>query len=254
MEQFLNKLIGIATDVGLKLLIAIVVLIVGLRLIKWIVKLVCDGKLMEKTDKSLRSFVKSLLGMGLKALLFITVAGILGIPTTSFITILASAGVAVGLALQGALSNFAGGVMILIFKPFKVGDYIQAGGNEGTVTDVTIIYTKLTTADNKLITMPNGSLTNAAVINHTAEDTRRADFAYSVPTTTEIDKVREILLKVANDYDLVIDKPAPAVTVKSHSAAAVDYQLSVWCKTDDYWTVLANVNELVKRAFIENNI
>ena len=163
-QALLNTLLQFATSFGFKLLGAIIVLSVGLKLISWISKAIRKSARMQKLDDSLESFLTSFIKIALYLILFVTVAMILGVPATSFITILASCGVAVGLALQGSLSNFAGGLMILFFKPFKVGDYIEALGESGTVVDISVVYTSLLTPDNKRITVPNGSLTNSTKI------------------------------------------------------------------------------------------
>ena len=162
-EEIMNYLVELATSAGLKLLAAIVLVVVGLKGIKWLRKWIRTSEKLNKIDNSLRSFMISFSSVVLYIVLFITVAVILGIPTTSFITMLASCGVAVGLALQGSLSNFAGGIMILLFKPFKVGDYIDAAGESGTVTEISVVYTELLTVDNKRIIIPNGTITNSVI-------------------------------------------------------------------------------------------
>lgn len=253
-EKFLQFLIEFATSWGLKLLGAIIILIVGLKLVKWVSKWVRTSKKLDKVDNSLRSFLSSFLKIVLYALLLITVASIIGIPATSFLTILASCGVAIGLALQGSLSNFAGGLMILFFKPFKVGDYIEAAGESGTVRDISVVYTLLVTPDNKHITIPNGTLTNSVLKNYSAEKNRRVDFTFDVAYGTDSDKVIKIITDVINAHPLAFKEPAPFVRLSSCADSSLKFTARVWCKSEDYWTVNFDVLESVKNAFEENDI
>ena len=177
-ETFFNSAAALLTTAGLKILYAALILAVGLFLVRKILRLLEQGKLLRHLDKSVRSFLTSFSGIALRVLVVLAAAGVLGVPMASFVTVLASCGVAVGLALQGSLSNLAGGIMILIFKPFSVGDYIQASGQEGTVKDITILYTILEMADKRVVTLPNGTLTNAAVVNYSASPERRVDLEF----------------------------------------------------------------------------
>ena len=179
METFLTFLYTNGTNFGLKLLYALLVLVVGLRLIRWLMRRLEKGSSFHKLDAGLQSFLRSFLRIVLYILLALCLVGILDIPTTGFVTMLASCSVALGLALQGALGNFAGGLMLLFFKPFKVGDYVEASGYSGTVKAITVFYTVLSTVDNKTITLPNGNLTNAAVVNYSSEGIRRVDMTFS---------------------------------------------------------------------------
>ena len=179
---------------------------------------------------------------------------ILGIPTTSFITALASCGVAIGLALQGALGNLAGGIMILIFKPFKIGDYITTASNSGTVSNITIMYTVLKTPDNKVITIPNGTLTNSVIENYSSSDKRRVDLVFTTAYDCDIDKVREILLAAANGHAKVLHEPEPFARLTKHGDSSLEYTMRVWCNADDYWDVNFDLIETVKRDFDANGI
>ena len=179
---------------------------------------------------------------------------VLGVPATSFITILASCGVAVGLALQGSLSNFAGGLMILFFKPFKVGDYIEASGESGTVAEISVVYTVLLTPDNKRITIPNGALTNSVIENYSSEPTRRVDFTFTADYNNDIEKVKAVIDEVINAHPAALKDPAPFVRLSAHSENALTYTARVWVKSADYWTVFFDVTENVKLAFDKNNI
>lgn len=244
----------LGTTVGLKILLGLLILIVGLKLSKWVVKLVAKGKAFQKIDTSAQSFIKSFIRVILYALVIASACITWGVPSTSFMTIFASAGVAIGLALQGALSNFAGGLMILFFKPFKVGDYIESAGASGTVKEITIIYTIVTTVDNKTVTIPNGTLTNSVVTNCSAAPIRRVDLTISADYDNDIELVKKVLLDVANSHEKVLKDPAPFVRLAAHGASSLNYTFRVWCNSADYWDVFFDMNEDIKKAFDANGI
>lgn len=249
LNAVMPNLAYLVTAYGMKIIGAVLVLIIGLKLIGFIVKKLGKSKAFEKLDPSLQSFFKSFVKGGLYVLLIISLAVILGIPTASFVTVLASAGVAIGLALQGALSNFAGGIVLLIFRQFKVGDCIQIGANTGVVKDINVFYTVLVTPDNTAITLPNGSITNTSVINYSALGTRKAELVYTLPTAADSEKVKSILLYAAKNCEKVLSSPEPSVVMTAHNAAAVNYTLSLWCNQEDYAAVTGVVNELVAELF-----
>jgi len=253
--RIINFLIELATSLGLKIVAAIIVFVVGVALIKWIKKWIISSPKTEKVDAGVRTFLSSFVTISLYVVLFISVAMILGVPTTSFVTALASCGVAIGLAMQGSLSNFAGGLMILIFKPFKAGDFIEANGVSGTVTDITVVYTIVHTPDNKVITIPNGSITNSVIMNYSVSGTRRVDFTFTASYDADIDKVKEILLDAAA-HELVLkdEDKEPFVALSEHGDSALVYTLRVWCNTSDYWTIKFDINEKVKKEFDKNGI
>lgn len=253
-EEIMNYLVELATSAGLKLLAAIVLVVVGLKGIKWLRKWIRTSEKLNKIDNSLRSFMISFSSVVLYIVLFITVAVILGIPTTSFITMLASCGVAVGLALQGSLSNFAGGIMILLFKPFKVGDYIDAAGESGTVTEISVVYTELLTVDNKRIIIPNGTITNSVIENYSAENIRRVDFTFNTAYDSDIDKVKRIITEILESHPKALKNPECFVRLSAHNDSALTYTARVWCNNADYWDVNFDVIESVKKAFDENGI
>ena len=254
MQGVIEYLKQLGTDVGLKLIFGILVLFIGLKVARWVVKLVSKGRAFSKLDVSVQSFLLSFIKIILYALVIASAAIIWGIPTTSFLTIFTSAGVAVGLALQGALSNFAGGLMILIFKPFKVGDFIENGAVMGTVKDITIIYTILHTVDNKVVTIPNGTLTNSNVINYTALPNRRVDIKFSAGYHDDIEKVKKVLMGVAENHEKVLKDPAPFVRLVAQGSSSLEYTFRVWCSGADYWDVYFDMMERVKMAFDENGI
>lgn len=253
-SKILNFVVEFATSWGIRLLAALVVLIVGLKLIKVFAKWLKNTQKLNKLDPGLRSFLASFSNILLYFVLVITIASILGIPATSFITILASCGVAIGLALQGTLSNFAGGLMLLLFKPFKVGDYVEVSGESGTVAEISVVYTVILTNDNRKITIPNGSLTNSVIENYSAEKERRVDLTFNTSYNCDIEKAKQVINDVVNAHEKVLSDPAPFVRLSSHSDSALTYTVRAWCNTEDYWDVYFDLTEQVKVAFDKNGI
>lgn len=258
LEKILDKLFADLSALGSNLITAILVAVIGWYIIKFIVKALSKVLFRSKLDDSVASFLTSLTRMILKILLVIIVITTLGVDMTSILALVGSAGLAIGLALQGCLSNFAGGVLILILKPFKVGDYILDGnGNEGTVTSIDIIYTHLLTADNRAIVVPNGALSNATIMNNTEQDVRRIDFNVSVDYSENIDKVKRILLELAEKDEFVIksDEERPySAFVNKFDPSAISMTLRVWVTTEDYWTAKAEIQEMIKLSFDRNDI
>ncbi len=254
MEEFFTYLKTKGTDVALNLLLGLVILIIGLKIAKLIVKALSKGKAFQKMDKGAQSFLMSFVKVVLYAVVISSAAIVWGVPSTTFVTLFTSAGVAIGLALQGSLSNLAGGLMILVFHPFKVGDYIEGSGCAGTVTDITVIYTILTTPDNRVITIPNGSLTNANITNFSKLDIRRVDLTPTASYEAGIDEVRDVLLNVAKSHKLVLQDPEPFVKLSKNNDSSLEYTFRVWCKNADYWTVYFDCIENIKKAFDEKGI
>lgn len=242
------------TSFGIKLLGAIIVFVVGAKCVSWVSKWIRTSDKLNKLDVSLRSFLGSFSKIIMYIVLVITVAMILGVPATSFITILASCGVAIGLALQGSLSNFAGGLMILFFKPFKVGDFIEASGETGTVAEISVVYTELLTVDNKRITIPNGALTNSVIKNYSSEELRRVDLTFSVAYDSDDAKVKDLISEIVSAHPCALRDPEPFVRMSEHSDSALAYTVRVWCKNSDYWTVYFDILEGVKASFDRNGI
>ena len=237
-----------AMTYGPKTVIAIVGLIVGFWVINHFVGTL-EKHLISRTEKTLATFLKSLLSIFLKAILLITIASYIGIETTSLIAVLGAAGLAVGLALQGSLSNFAGGVLILFFKPFKVGDLIDAQGYIGTVKEIQIFNTILLSADNRMIVIPNGSLSNGALVNINHEPKRRVDFVFGVGYGDDIDKVKSIIDKVSSADDRVLSDPAKVIVLSELADSSVNFTVRLWVNTSDYWGVYFDVHEAMKKAF-----
>jgi len=234
--------------------LALVVMWIGKILINKAVKIV--GKQMEKrnTDETLRPFFMSMLNFGLQAILYITVIGILGIETTSFAAILAAAGLAVGMALSGTLQNFAGGVMILIFKPFVKGDLIEAQGYLGVVKEVTLFVTILNTLDNKTIILPNGPLSNGSLINFSTEPLRRVDWTVGIAYGDDVVKAKEVINKLIEADSKILKDPAPFVAVSELADSSVNFTVRAWVKQEDYWNVFFAMNENVYTTFSKEGL
>ena len=248
LEKWTKIATEFAIEYGIKILAAIAIWIVGSWVIKKILK--ATRKIMTKSeyDESLQKFLINLISWGLKILLIITLLGTLGVPTTSFAAIIAAAGLAVGLALQGSLGNFAGGVLIMIFKPFKIGDLIEAQGEIGVVKQIEIFTTKLTGLSNKEIIIPNGALSNGNIINYTTEGTRRVDLVIGVDYDSDIKKTKEVIMKVLTSHPKVIATPAPMVNVLELADSSINFAVRPWCKSEDYWAVYFESTENIKEA------
>jgi small conductance mechanosensitive channel len=254
MEDILNNLKTNSFDFLVDLVVAIIILIVGFKLIKLLSKFLKKEHRFSKMDITAKEFIVSLITIALKVVLFIIAATIVGIPTTSFITIIGSSALAVGLALQGGLSNLAGGVMILTFKPFKIGDYIEANGKEGTVKSITMFYTSLTTPDNKVIEFPNGNLLNSEITNYSANTTRRVDIELNTAYNVKIDRVKKVVNQVIDNNEYVLQDKEKIIRLKDHADSSLKYVLRVWVKTEDYWNAYFSLKEETKEAFDKNNI
>ncbi len=256
MDELTNKmsetttwLTDLAMQYGLKLLGAIAVLIIGLWIIGFVSKRI--KKLMAKgeTDASLSTFLVSLLNITLKAMLFISVLTMMGIQMTSFIALLGAAGLAVGMALSGTLQNFAGGVMILLFKPFKVGDFIDAQGYMGVVKEIQIFITILTTPDNKTIIIPNGGLATGSLTNFSAQETRRVDWSFGIAYGDDYDTAKKVLLGMIEADERILADPAPFIGLGALADSSVNVTARVWVKAADYWGVFFDMNEKVYKTF-----
>lgn len=253
-EKMLDFIIELGTTAGLKLLYALAILIIGFKLSKWIINRISVSRAFKHMENSILKFMCNILKVALNATIIIAAAITIGIPATSFITILGSAGLAIGLALQGSLSNFAGSIMIMLFKPFKIGDYVKTGDIEGTVADINIFYTIMDTVDNKRISCPNGSLSNSNIINYTSQDMRRVDLVFSVSYDSDIEKIKKVMMNTVLSTENVLSNPEPIARLTGHSQSSLDFVLRAWCKTDDYWNVYFDLMEGIKDAFNKNGI
>ena len=236
------------------ILFAVLILVLGLLVTKLCLWLISKGMNKTKLEVTVKKFVSQVAKIILYVLLITIVLSILGIPSTSIITIIGTAGVAIGLALQDSLSNVAGGFMLMITKPFKIGDYIIVNGTEGTVSQISIIHTRLDSASNQAIFIPNGQAVNAVVVNNSNNETRRVDLTYSIFYASDYRKAREIILEILKNNEMVLDDPAPLVRMKEQGESAVVIAARPWCRTPDYWDVVFDTNEQVFDAFCENGI
>ena len=251
-NELVDKALELSLTYGPKLVLAIITLIVGF----WIIKKVVAGadKTFSSKDPTLGKFASSLISVLLKAVLLIAVASMVGIETTSFVAILGAAGLAVGLALQGSLANFAGGVLILMFKPFKVGDVIEAQGFIATVKEIQIFNTILKTADNRIVIIPNGALSNGSMVNINQESTRRVDFVFGIGYEDDIDKAKTILNTLADNDPRVLKDPAKLVVLSELADSSVNFTVRLWVNTADYWGVYFDMQEAVKKSFDQQGI
>ncbi len=253
-QTYLDNIWKIVMEQGLNILMALVVLVIGLSVVKFITKTFKKMLSKKDVDESLRPFLTSVVGSLLKVMLFISVAGMVGIEMTSFIAILGAAGLAVGLALQGSLSNFAGGVLILIMKPFKVGDFIEANGYAGVVREIQVFYTYITTGQNQEIIIPNGSLSNNAVKNFSFHGTRRIDMTFGIGYTDSIDEAKKILTDIIGSDERVLKDPAFSIFIEALADSSVNFHVRAWSSNAEYWNIVNGLNEKVKKAFDAANI
>ncbi len=253
-EGLFQKVAEMAATYGIQLLLAILVLIVGLMVIKSITKGAVKMMTRSKMSESLIPFLKSLISISLKLLLIISVLDMVGIEMISFVAVLGAIGLAVGLALQGTLQNFAGGVIILIFKPYKVGDYIETQGYAGSVKEIQIFTTTLNTPDNKIIIIPNSPIATGSLINYSAQPTRRVDFTFGIGYSDDIDEARKIILQIVESHDKTFSEPAPFVRVVELADSSVNFAARVWAKSSDYWDIYFDITEQVKKEFDKRGI
>lgn len=254
LNAMTEKAMSFAIEYGIKVVGAIVIWFIGTWLIKKAIKIIKKIMVKAEYEESLQRFLLNLIGWIFKILLFLAILSQLGVETTSFAAILAAAGLAVGLALQGSLANFAGGVLIMVFKPFKLGDLIEAQGEIGVVKEIEIFTTKLTGLSNREIIIPNGTLSNGTIINYTTEGTRRVDLVFGVSYDADIKTTKKVLKDVLEKHSLVLQTPAPTVNVLELADSSINFAVRPWCKSEDYWTVYFDVTEQVKEALDAANI
>lgn len=255
VDQLISSGIDYVLSFGLKIISAIIIYTVGawlIRKIKNITKRICEKRTL---DASLTSFLLSFIGISLSILLIVTTISVLGVDTTSFVALLAGSGLAIGMALSGTLQNFAGGIMILIFKPFKVGDFIEAQGFSGTVTSIEITATHINTPDNKKIILPNGALSNGTINNYSTTGLRRCDWNVSIPYGTDFDKAKEVGLNIIKSNSTVVNEPAePAVFLASFEMGYVVLSFRAWVHVDNYWDLFYDINEKLYKELPKNGL
>ena len=253
-DQLLELIKTQGVDLAINIVVAIAIFYVG----KLVVRLVVRGlrKVMrrQEIDKTLETFVCNLVRIALMVVVIIAAIGQLGIETTSFIAIFGAAGLAVGLALQGSLSNFAAGVLIVLFRPYRVGDFIEAAGINGTVEQVQILTTVLKTGDNKQVIVPNGQIMDSIITNFSANDTRRVDMVIGVSYDDDLDKVRATLQELIAAEERILDDPAPTIAVSALADSSVNFVVRPWVRTSDYWGVMFGLTEAIKKRFDDEGI
>ena len=253
-DMILDKLIEMSISAGKNILVAIIVFIVGRFLISMLNKLFAQVLEKRKIDVTIKTFLKSLVNILLTLLLIVSVVGALGVNTTSFAALLASAGVAIGMALSGNLQNFAGGLIVLLFKPYKVGDWIEAQGVSGSVSEIQIFHTILTMADNKVVYIPNGNLSSGVVINYSRKDTRRIEWVVGVDYGEDLAKVESVVRGLLDADTRILKDPAPVVALNALSSSSVDVTIRVWVAASDYWDVNFEVRKNIYNEFNKQNI
>lgn len=254
IEEFLHTLTTAATEFAPRFLGALVVLIIGWQLIRVGRRYIKKYLESSKIDSTVKPFLETVIIITLKVLLLVSVVSMLGIATTSILTMLGAAGVAVGLALQGSLSNLAGGILILIIRPFKVGDTIEAQGVLGVVQEIQIFNTYIKTFDNKVVILPNANLSNGNIINYSREPIRRVDMTFTCGYDDDFKKAKQLLQEIVENHPLVLKDPAPNVFLQQLGDSGLHFAVRPWCKTEDYWTVYSQIHEAVKERFDREGI
>ena len=249
-EKFGDGIGGFA----MKLVAGLAILIIGLLIVKLIIRIIKKTKWYQKLASEVQTVAVSAVKVLGYVLVILLAVATVGVPTASIIAVLGSCGLAIGLALQGSLANFAGGIMLLVFRPFHVGDFISDGAHEGTVRKVTLFYTTIDTLDNLRITLPNGALANSAIKNLNTNELRRLDIDITLSPAADRDKVQALMLACAKDHELVLDDPAPETFVTVTEGGLPTFKLRAWFKSGDYWTVYFALNNAVQAKLIENNI
>ena len=247
-ERLTGTLFDTAADMGLRIIMAIVIYFVGKFVIRRIIRGLNKLRGFGKIDVTARNYILNFTKAVLYIVLVVSIVTLLGVPMTSVVAVIASAGVAVGLAMQGALSNFAGGIMLLIFRPFSVGDYIKTGEYEGYVRSIKLVYTVIRTFDNRIISLPNGNLMNSTIVNATAEDRRRVDLTFEVSADEPASKVQDVMLEAAGKCGAALTDPAPVAVVTGSVPGGLVYTVRVWTETKDYWTVYEGLMEDIPMA------
>ena len=254
LDTLVNKLIDLSVSFGSKLLVALLVFFIGRWIVKKLNRLVINILTKRHVEASLATFTKSLVSITLNFTLVIIIISVLGIETSSFIALFASAGVAVGMALSGTLQNFAGGVMILLFKPFKVGDYIEAQGQSGTVKEIQIFNTIITTTDNKVIIIPNGGLSTGIMMNYSKESQRRVDWVFGIGYGDSYEHAKTVIARLLDNDPRVLKDPNYFIALTALNSSSVDIVVRAWVKAENYWGVFFDMNEKVYKTFAEENL
>lgn len=253
-QAIIDTIVNWATNVGVKIIIALVVMFVSFKVINFLGRKIEKRGEAKNSDKTIMKTLAYVLKLGLKVIVVVCLIGYLGIDTSGITALIASLGVCFGLAVNGAVSNIAGGVLIILTRPFKIDDYIEAQGYSGTVVDIHMTNTKLCTPDNKIIYLPNGTLANGNIVNYSEKDTRRVDFVFSIAYEADFEKAKQIIRTILEAHELTLSDPAVFVRVTEHADSSVNITARAWVKSADYWTVNFDVIEAVKAEFDKNGI
>lgn len=253
-NAIMNTVFNWLTTAGIRLIVALIVLFVSFKVVNFIAKKMTKRCEARNVDKTIAKTLIYTFKLATKICIAICLVGYVGIDTSGLAALVTSLGVCVGLAVNGALANLAGGIMIILTRPFKIDDYIEACGVSGTVEDIRITQTKLNTPDNKTIYIPNGTLSSSQIINYSEKDMRRVDNTFSISYTNDFEKAKKIILDICEAHELVVSEPAPFVRVSAHGSSSIDIVTRVWVKSSDYWTVHFDLLESVKEAFDKNGI
>ena len=254
LETVWNTILVAAPGIAWKIVTCLLVLIIGNAVIKFLCKRIENSKADQKLSDDARGYINALIRGSLYVIMVIIIVSIIGIPMASVIAVLASAGAAIALALQGTLANFAAGIMLLIFKPIHVGNYIEAAGTAGTVTDLGLFSTTLTTPDNKIVIIPNGQVIGGVITNYSLKDTRRVDVTFGVAYGSDTEAVKETVMAIANAHEKVLKDPAPFLRMTEMADSSLNFTVRVWVNSDDYWGVKFDLNESIVAALAQNNI
>ena len=254
LDSAISALSSWVLNTGIKILVSLIVLTISFRIIKKVARKIIKKGEEKKYDKTITKTLSYVFSIGAKTVVIVSIIGYLGIDTSGITALIASLGVCIGLAVNGAVSNLAGGVILLVTRPFKVDDYIEAQGVSGTVEDIHMICTKIRTPDNKVIYVPNGSLANGNIINYTEKETRRLELKFSIAYDSDYEKAKALIWDVVTSHELVLSDPTPFVRMTEHADSAITVTARVWTKNSDYWNVNFDLLESVKKALDENGI
>lgn len=251
---FFNVVLTWMTNTGIKLVIAIIVMMIGFKITDLVTKKLYKTLEKRHADETLSKIGSNALKISLKVLILVSLVGYVGIETASISAVIASIGVGISLAVQGTLANFAGGIIIIIMRPFRIGDFITSNGESGTVEDIKLFYTYIVTPDNKLVAIPNGTLANNVIVNVSAKDTRRVEVVVGVAYGSDTDKVKQIIREVCDKNETIMQDPAPFVQLSCMNESSLDFTVRVWCNRKEYWNVHFYLLDAIKKAFDANGI
>lgn len=253
-KQVFDTMINWCTTTGIKLVIALLILFFSFKIINFVTKKIYKRLQKKNVDATIIRVLYTTVRLVLKVVILVCLVGYVGIETASLSAVIASLGVGISLAVQGTLSNFAGGVIIILMRPFKLGDYITSNGESGTVEDIKLFYTHIVTVDNKVVYIPNGSLANNVIVNASAKDTRRVDIVMSVAYDTNLDLAKNLISSVCAKNELIMKDPAPFIDINEFAQSSIDLKIRVWCSSSEYWNIYHYLLNEIKNSFDENNI